>query len=65
MALTNLWKRIHGNRLAQGSEFQIELAKPGAEVCTPLVPVVLQQQMMPTDKPSCTQLAGPFRAKLY
>lgn len=30
MALTNLWKRIHGARLAQGSEFQIDLAKSGA-----------------------------------
>ena len=29
MALTNLWKRIHGKRLAQGSEFMMELAKPG------------------------------------
>lgn len=29
MALTNLWKRIHGARLAQGSEFQIDLAKSG------------------------------------
>lgn len=30
MALTNLWKRIHGKRLAQGSEFLMELSKPGA-----------------------------------
>lgn len=33
MALTNLWKRIHGKRLAQGSEFMMELAKPGLLAC--------------------------------
>ena len=29
LAFTNLWKRIHGRRLAQGSEFELSLSKPG------------------------------------
>ena len=32
MALTNLWKRIHGRRLAQGSEFELQLARKGEGV---------------------------------
>ena len=35
LALTNLWRKIHGRRLAQGSEFLIEMAKGSQRVSDP------------------------------
>lgn len=52
MALTNLWKRIHGKRLAQGSEFMMELAKPGVLMLAD-APFAIWQDIVVAEAANC------------